>query len=162
MAEPQVLTSITRQPRAAQLQTPWRPEELSRWLVMSGVALALCVTAWYLAAGDAKVTDQVGPLNLAIVALLVATSANVSLIQAGRKATGERRRALLGDARHPATDHATGGDAVVPVSDVLTGTVGLRYFHRSDCPLARGRAWPPASREDHEDAGRLPCAVCLR
>jgi hypothetical protein len=140
---------------------PWGPEEILRWLSISGIALVLCVVAWYLAAGESRPIRQVGPVNLGIVAVIIAAAANVSFIQRGRRATGERRRSLLGEPRRDrALAPGTSGGGAIPVSDLLVGTDGLRYFHRSDCPMALGRTWTGSDRASHESAGRAACAVC--
>lgn len=59
-----------------------------------------------------------------------------------------------GDGRHRAIGHG-------PIAHgPLVGTDGMKYFHRPDCQMARGRNWPTHSLTEHIDAGRGPCPIC--
>jgi hypothetical protein len=126
-------------------------------------AAAVLIVCWYSAGGDYTFESQKTALNLAIVTVVVANLAGASLLVAGRRAVGIRRSRLLADApsalARMRVGHgcAQGGSRV---SAALVGGAGLIRYHRADCHLATGRAWPDAPRQSHEQDGRRPCGVC--
>lgn len=102
--------------------------------------------------------DQVPGLNLAIVGVVVANSAGVLLLMAGRRAVALRRVRIFGGGLGPADDTASG----TPLGNAagLIGGEGLVHFHRTDCAMTAGRDWPVSDRATHERAGRIACGVC--
>jgi hypothetical protein len=144
------------------LRLLWTSRLLGRWGIVLGATGVGCFVAWYLDGGENNWHDQVAPLNLALVCLVVASAANVGLVIAGRRAVGARRRALLGEpavgSSGPTRVRALGDSR--PSSPLLVGDAGLKHYHRADCSLAADRGWPALSRSEHEAAGRTPCGVC--
>jgi hypothetical protein len=136
--------------------SPWSADQLLRvvGLVVSGAVM--CGVAWGVASGRAHFGDQVGWVSLAVGGLVVAFFGQASWLLNGRRAVGERSIHLLG--RPPR--RATAGGGVRSRASQLVGGEGLRWYHRSDCPLARAQVWPVASRSEHEADGRQPCGVC--
>ncbi len=162
-------------PRAAVAQrgTLWSAEDLLRWALATGVGGIVIAVSWYVCAGDASFTRQIGPLDAAVAGAVVSGLGNAMWLLRGRRVLGERRRALLadpvvavdaaaGDAVRKVSTSASPGPATSAISepDVFVAGEGLLRFHSPDCILAAGRAWTSATREHHEDAGRLPCGVC--
>ena len=162
-------------PRAAVAQraTLWSAEDLLRWALVTGLGGIVIAVSWYVCAGDASFNRQIGPLDAAVAGAVVSGLGNAVWLLRGRRALGERRRALLADplvaidtgdpgaVRRVSTPAGTG--TVSPVTseaELLVAGEGLLRFHRPDCILASGRAWTSATREQHEDTGRLPCGVC--
>jgi hypothetical protein len=139
----------------------WGPEDLLRWVALSAAGLVMVLAAWYVSSGEARFGRQVGMLNLAVGGVVVACLGHVVWVLEGRRAVGERRRALLGE---PLETGGVGSEvhgrvAACEVDGFVAG-VGTRLFHRSGCPLAEGRGWSVGSREEHVGAGRVACGVC--
>jgi hypothetical protein len=140
-----------------------------------GVGGVVIVVAWYICSGDASFNRQIGPLDAAVGGAVLAGLGNVMWLMRGRRAIGERRRALLPDPVEAAIapvrvgpsagEVATGawaddGGPAARDPELFVAGQGLVRFHRAECALAVGRSWEPASRQQHEDVGRLPCGVC--
>jgi len=162
-------------PRAAVAQRAalWSAEDLLRWALATGVGGIVIAVSWYVCAGDASFNRQIGPLDAAVAGAVVSGLGNAVWLLRGRRALGERRRALLADpvvavdtgepgaVRRVSTSAETGtASPATSEAELLVAGEGLLRFHRSDCVLATGRTWTSATREQHEDAGRLPCGVC--
>ncbi len=139
---------------------------------MLGVGWTLGVVAvvlgWWGTAGEAVVGDQYRWVSLAAVGLVLSGAVSAAWLMAGRRAVGVRcrhtvpvpeegDRAPVVDLRPlPAASAAVGQNGSRPVS-----ADGMRYFHRPDCPLARGKAVAGAERAEHEQLGRTACEVCV-
>jgi hypothetical protein len=89
--------------------------------------------------------------------VVFAEAAGALLLLAGRRAVSRRRMAVLADI--PEVRRA-GLPSEQAIGTGLIGGDGLRHFHRVSCQLAEGRNWPIASREQHEQDGRIACGVC--
>jgi hypothetical protein len=136
--------------------SPWSADQALRVVGLVGAGAVMCVVAWGVASGNASLGDQVGWVSLAVGGLVVAFFGQAAWLLNGRRALGERSMHLLG--RPPTRAAARVG--VRSSSQQLVGGEGLRWYHRADCPLARGQGWPVVSRAEHEVAGRQPCGVC--
>jgi hypothetical protein len=158
-------------PRQAMAARPllWGAEDLLRWAITTGLGGTVIAVAWYVAAGEATFTQQVGPLDAALAGLVLSGVGNLAWLLHGRRALGERRRLLLPDiAEATARDAqavAAGPRSAVAVTastdEIFLAGAGMERFHRPGCALAAGRAgWETATRRDHEEAGRKPCGVC--
>lgn len=143
---------------------PWTSRLLSRWALIVGAGALAIAFGWYLAAGDGRYTRQVGPLDLAILGLILAGAANVWVLLVARRTIGVRRRLLVGEAAprvaRPTPARASGGPVVASAGELFVGQPGLKRYHRADCPMARGKGWPAAGRGEHERQGLEPCQVC--
>jgi hypothetical protein len=163
--------AAARQPsrRRAEPQEPvreavliWSLESLLRWgltIVAAGVVL---VGSWFNASGKNDWNDQVTAVDIAIIAVVVASASSIGLLINGRRRIGLRREALLGD---PGTSAAAPAAVVADIptqrsSSALVGGPGLLHFHRADCSMAVGRGWPEASAAEHARDGRSACGVC--
>lgn len=148
----------------------WQAENLLRWAVTAGLGGILIAVAWYVAAGEATFSQQVGPIDLALAGLLVSGVGNLAWLVRGRRALGERRRLLLPDVvpaapvpvRQEAQPEGAGSLTAARDSDLLfVAGEGMERYHRSDCVLASGRTgWVAMTSKAHEAAGRRPCGVC--
>jgi hypothetical protein len=146
------------------LSVPWRAEDLVRWMSASALSGILVIVGWYLAAGQARDTRQIGPLDLAIAGAVLGGVANVTWLLRGWHSVGERRKALVAQlsAALPVPPQEPGldfGEGRLSAAEILVGGRS-RYFHRPGCPLARGRDWTPEPLAVHLRAGREPCGVC--
>ena len=139
----------------------WGSEDLLRWVALSVAGLVMVVAGWYVSSGEGRFGRQVGMLDLAVAGVVVACVGHVVWVLEGRRAVGERRRALLGE---PLRSGGVGSEVDGRVAgcevDGLVAGVGTRLFHRAGCPLAEGRGWSVGSREELVGAGRVPCGVC--
>jgi hypothetical protein len=148
----------------------WGAEDLLRWAITTGLGGIVIAVAWYIAAGEATFAQQVGPLDAALAGLLLSGLGNLVWLLHGRRALGERRRLLLPDVADATASRAAPVVVVGPpltaagavtVDDVFLAGEGMERFHRPGCALAAGRTgWTTATRQEHEEAGRLPCGVC--
>jgi hypothetical protein len=148
----------------------WGAEDLLRWAITTGLGGVVIAVGWYIAAGEAAFGQQVGPLDAALAGLLLSGVGNLAWLLHGRRALGERRLLLLPDVAEgtigadpepvlvgPLSTPAVAGT----VDDVFLAGEGMERFHRPECALAAGRTgWTPATRREHEEAGRRSCGVC--
>jgi hypothetical protein len=72
------------------------------------------------------------------------------------KAAAVRVRRLLG---HSVPDD-DGTESPRATSEVLVGGPNMRFFHRSNCPMAADRDWSAAPAGEHSRSGRTPCGMC--
>ena len=149
--------------------SPWGSTQ--RVVLAVGWTLALCAVgfAWFATSGEAVLGDQVGWVAVAAGGVMLAGAVSGAWLLAGRRAVGLRSRdafplpveGQLADV----VDLRVGARVITaPVAEVnvadLVAASGMRYFHRADCPLARGKAVAAAERTAHLKQGRTPCEVC--
>ena len=133
------------------------------WAVVSALGALAIGFSWYRASGEGETSDQAVYLNLAVIALILCGLANLLLLLLpARRAVGNRRQSLLrivpdGVVVRNAASASYRGPAL---GRVLVAGPGMRDFHNYDCPMAAGRGWSPASREEHLRDGRSSCRVC--
>jgi hypothetical protein len=132
---------------------PWSRADALKVAVLFAVGGVIWAVGWWQMSGRASMTEQVAPMNLAVVGLAVIAVGQASWFLRGRRAVAHRRRTLLGAAPVLPT-----GPAIVLDPDHFAGRE--RLYHRAGCDMLTDRAWPPAARAEHEDAGRIPCGVC--
>jgi hypothetical protein len=134
---------------------PWSTEHLTRLLAANAVGLAVIGTGAYQAAGGGVVRTQLTWLELSVIGLLVAGTANALWLLRGRQAVtlarvevlSTRQRALLFPRLATATSAAPGALVWVP---------GTTRAHRAGCSLVAGK--PTRLAADRE--GLVPCEVC--
>jgi hypothetical protein len=145
-------------------RTLWAAEDFIRLVLALGVGGIVVGVAWYICSGDASFNQQIGPLDAAVGGLIFAGGGNVMWLLRGRRALGERRRALMPDPEAAilvvVPDRQVSTAGLADPSDLLLAGDGLVRFHRATCPLASGRSWTPMTRGEHEGLGRQPCGVC--
>lgn len=147
-------TARSRPRRTAAL---WEPSALGRTTVLIAVGLLVWFVGWYQVAGKANSSEQTGPLNVAVLGVLLAGIGQLCWVLDGRRAVGRRRRELIGEPRIIATASPVERTSE-PSTAFLVG--GGRYYHRTDCALATGRELERATRGEHENVGRSACGVC--
>jgi hypothetical protein len=154
----------------------WGAEDLLRWVITVGLGGIAVAVSWYVCAGDLQFSQQVGPIDAAMAGLLLAGVGNLAWLLHGRRALGERRRALLADVTLGGLDQpapvgtrrrlGSASRTMTPVASAADESLfvageGMERFHRPDCALAAGRTgWSTLPRQEHEAAGRRPCGVC--
>ena len=122
------------------------------------VALAAMASAWWAVSGSRSASDQHSLLMVGLAGVLMAGAANGVWLGAGRRSIRTARSAIL----------PTPPEGVLGANSGVTGTRsealfsgnGMSWYHRSGCLLSVGKSVGPATRRDHELAGRSPCEVC--
>jgi hypothetical protein len=132
---------------------PWQRSDAVTTAELASVGVTLWAIGWFQVSGRASMDEQLAPLNLGILGLVVAGVGYTRWFLTGRRAVGERCRFLLGTAARPSP--AVPRDAG---ADCFFGAE--RFYHRADCFLLANRGWAAASRAAHVEAGRIPCGVC--
>lgn len=150
------------------------PENLLRWAATAFVGSAAVVAGWYLSSGEARVDDQVGPVVVGLVGLLIAVGGHASLIRRMRAGLWSRREVVLGAITtawpqpgpaeivpipRAAPDAGVRDETDRPFDAVVVAAPDGRFFHHPGCPLVRGKA-RAAPVDDRERATREPCGVC--
>ena len=138
----------------------WRPEDVTRWLALGAVGIGAWITGTWLASGDASLSDQIGPADVAVLGLVVFGAANVGWLMRGRRAVGTRMRTQM--ARLNVGDVVSLADLDVESSSEFVAVAGLVHFHRPDCHMVRGRTVEQASQSWFVETGRRSCGVCCR
>jgi hypothetical protein len=131
---------------------PWCLADAIRAAGLILVGAIVWFVGWYQVSARAAMGEQIGPMNFAVVGLLIVGTGQASWFLAGRRAVGARRRSLLGATAKPSP---VAGTAAV---DLFAGSE--RLYHRLECGMATDRRWAPVPRSDHERQGRTPCGVC--
>lgn len=122
------------------------------------VALAAMAGAWWAVSGSRSASDQHSLLMVGMAGVLMAGAANGIWLGAGRKAIRTARSTILPT---PPEGALSGYSGVADIdSEVLVTGNGMSWYHRSGCLLSVGKSVAPATRREHELAGRSPCAVC--
>ena len=114
---------------------PWPARGLVILVGSNAVAAVMLVVAWAGAADTPALRDQLGWLNLAVLAGVLSAATDASWLLAGRRAVGQRRRRLLPDVIDSIRSSAT---ATVSVG-VWLWVPGTRRAHRAGCSLAAGK-----------------------
>jgi hypothetical protein len=133
---------------------PWTGRDGIPVAGLIAVGGLLWFIGWWRLSGRSTMEAQIGPMNLAAIGVMVIGAGQVLWFLRGRRAVGTRRVFLLG---HTAKRAAL-ATAVGPAADRYVGVE--QFFHRTDCAMAIGRAWPPITRSEHLSGGRIPCGVC--
>ena len=132
---------------------PWHLRNLGGLMLGQLLCIALVLAAGQAAANRASIHDQSAWLNMAVVAAVVSGLLNGVWLMRLRRATGRRRRTLLGhlDAAAEEPDSV----AMAPPSDEpLVAVPGMTLVHRPGCPLVAGKRVEPAT-------DGVPCGWCL-
>jgi hypothetical protein len=139
------------------------------------------VVSWWATSRTARLSAQIGWMNLGVAAVMVIGATLAMVVMAGRRAIGLRQARLstvlegVLASRLPFVETAGSvaaprpGDAVT--TDVAVDAVGrsarlvwgpgMTRYHREGCQLAVGKQVRAASLNAHEKAGRRPCGICV-
>lgn len=133
--------------------SPWHRVDAVKAAALIAIGAILWAIGWYQVSDRAAMDDQIAPMNLAVIGVLIIGAGQASWFLTGRRAVGARRRALLGSQAKPPR-------VALPVEDDrFAGRE--RFYHRLDCALVADRGWVPTSRSAQEAAGRVRCGVCV-
>jgi hypothetical protein len=143
---------------------PWGADQ--RLVLALGWVLGVGTVAlgWWGASGEAVVANQIPWLAVGALGVMIAGALNTAWLLAGRRAVGVRCRDSIAAPEGDEIPVTVDLRAVAGVDDAagvsLVAGRRMRYFHRSGCPLARGKAVTAAERNEHVKQGRKPCEVC--
>ncbi len=134
--------------------SPWSGAETVRLLGTCTIGLLAVVVAWWAAANQAALADQVSWLSLATLGFAVASWSSVRWLLRGRVAIGDRMTRLL-----PVAVFDLAAVEQAPARAITLGRAPARV-HRPDCRLVAGKGWPVVAVDDPAAAGRERCGVC--
>ena len=122
--------------------------------VVMAVGGAVWFAGWWQAYDQRLMEDQISPLNVATLGLVVIGVGQAWWFLRGRRAVADFRRVVLENLGSIPTASAA------PDADMYIGGPGARFYHRAECAMVTGRGWTFAPRAAHHEAGRTQCGVC--
>jgi hypothetical protein len=131
-------------------------------LILGAGGVGAMLVGWVKVSASAHVDRQVSWSALSLIGAVLVCAA------AGLVATSGERVFLLHVQRLAAAGTVNvDGRAAAPAGagagrggGRLVAAPSMARYHRSECPLATGKAVVADSRTGHERAGRRPCGVC--
>lgn len=144
--------------------SPWTRADRLAWGFGVAVSLTVLARSWAQASGDLLPAEQTGAFDIGVVGVAVAALSCGLYLRRGRSLVSRRRLAVAHELREsyvlrPAATTELTRDIAAASRD-LVAAPGMTRYHRADCQLATDKAANPASRVQHELAGRAPCGVC--
>ena len=140
--------------------SPWNAKQRLMLAVLLVIGAAGLIAGYIGTSGTLRVSRQVGWVNVAGAALLIAGAGVALFLTAGRREVGRRRLSLFGDlegSQGAAVDLA----ATASAADLVSAPTMTKY-HRADCSFVDGKpGLKVASSVDHQKIGKGPCGVCL-
>lgn len=152
------------------------PEIFLRWVTMTTIGGLTVGVGWGLARSEEALANQVSPMNLAMLGLLLAAGAHASAIRRMRATLWSRREGIIellvevgllpvsaGGSRAEADALDTVSDDQAPVRSSDHAYVSLpggRFIHRPSCSLVRGKHELVEHRDRAASDALAPCGVC--
>jgi hypothetical protein len=151
---------------------PWRRSDVGRALVLVVIGLAVGVWGWFGVSGEVRLREQEGWIVVAAFGAAIAALGGVYLVTVAMRSVRLGQRQLMFDLadvmgwsvtvtkRGKLRLHAA--DEVVAEETVSTLVVGpgMTIVHRSECPIARGKAVVEISAADAAARNLGSCGVC--
>ena len=134
----------------------------TRFVLGAGWTVGLLVVflSWWGTSGKATTDEQFRWLGLGVAGMILCLAVSAAWVFTGLRAVGARIQDVVprpSEVRPVVELRAPSGTGT---EDVLVAAAGMRYYHRSSCPLAQGKAVRPAERAAHLREGRSACGVC--
>jgi len=147
-----------RRPTSVTLESsqPWTVNALLFVVMLNVIAEVVILAGWYGASTRGTVSSQVPWAETAIVGAIVAGVADCMWLLRGRRAIGERRRAVLTLETWQARSSSQVVVAAASASADLVRADGMTRVHRSGCPLVAGKKTNVVRRPGN--AAR--CGIC--
>ncbi len=133
------------------------PSTVTAGIAANVVGLAGIAASTIGAGGERVPADQLGWLSLGIAGLLIALSADLAIVFAGRRRLAGHRGRL---GRLPTARPISVAPRVTSDECDLVAVAGGRRFHRPGCSLVVGKTATAEVRAELERGGRMPCGVC--
>ena len=143
------------------VSTPWGRRDTTLFAVLSTIGAVLLSAAWFGSGDGQTINGQVVWIDLAVVGLLAGTLGGALWLVTGlravrlRKAAVEARLAVRAGVTDVAGPQAS-------VAGTFVANARMTRYHDAGCSLVAGKQTSPASRPEHERAGRRPCGMCVR
>jgi hypothetical protein len=137
-----------------------------RLILAAGWAVgAVAVTAaWWGVSGEAVFDDQFRWVAVGALGAIVASGVSLAWLTSGRAAVAIRCRTAIPMPEGREDDTVDQRSLAVVRGthrvDRLVAASNMRYFHRVECPLVRGKPAQEAERKEHIGQHRAPCGVC--
>jgi hypothetical protein len=136
---------------------PWSNDYRIRLIIANALGVVLIGIGWYQARGLSSVRTEISWLELSIVGLVIAGTANALWLLRGRQVVTLARVAVFADIPRRQTT-AAADHAHTQVTDVLVWAQGMTRFHRPDCLLVVNKRFQRLTDTDTESLN--PCEVC--
>jgi hypothetical protein len=135
----------------------WRGAQVRVVIVAQVIASALVLLAAYKSARTGSFDEQTDWVVLGVAGLTGAALVSTIWLRYVQRRLVMRRARLVRttDNTFARIGSTTDADDLAPVA-----SRSMSHYHRSGCPLVRGKDVAPASVIEHHRAQRTPCAVC--
>jgi hypothetical protein len=165
-------TNPRRRRRYLREPRPWRPIDVRRALVLLAIGGLVSVWGWYEVAGQVRLSRQEGWAAVACLGAAIAALGGVYLTTVAMREVRLGQRQLMFDLadvmgwsvtvtkRGRLRLHA--GDETPARADVVTLVTGpgMTIVHRSECPIARGKAVQEITAAQAAARNLGSCGVC--
>lgn len=151
--------------RSHEGREPWAKGDAVVVAVVLVLAVAGLVAGWAGVSNTVNLNSQTRWLGFGIAALLLGGFGMVVWLLVGLRSIAVLRREVMTqlDRRHPAP--ASGAaDLTVGQEGVRAGfgaANGMRRYHRDGCQLLAGKEATFTDEARQQQAGRVPCPICL-
>jgi len=148
------------------VSAPWGRRDAAVFGVLSGIGAVLLGAAWFGSGDGQTINGQVVWIDVAVIGILAGSLGGALWIRTGlrgvrlRKASVEAR--IAGRAGVDLSAAAANAAQASKVSGTLVANAQMTRFHDATCSLVADKQTSPASRVEHERAGRRPCGMCIR
>lgn len=142
---------------------PWRVADLLVLYLSFALGFLLIGAGWAGASGEVRFEDQIRWASVGTVGVILIGAGSLTWLLAGRRNVGLHQRAVTERLRsRTEDDRAAPGPApeAEPVAPGLVASRVMTRFHRTDCPLVRGKAVRAHQLATHQRRGRVPCDIC--
>ncbi|HZQ77458.1 MAG TPA: hypothetical protein VFE55_09020 [Acidimicrobiia bacterium] len=141
--------------------------------VLVAAGLAAMALSWARASDTVQVSEQVDWASVSLAGVTAVTLGLVASVLIARQAVAVRLARVTAAVATPelpaggpvalavaAPVNAPAANGVTSAEGELVAAARMARYHTPTCPLTIGKPVRPASRTDHERAGRQPCGVC--
>ncbi len=152
---------------------PWRRSDVTRASVLAVIGAAIGVWGWFGVSGEVRLREQEVWTVVAFFGVAIAACGGVYLVTVAMREVRLGQRQLMFDLadvmgwsvtvtkRGRLQLHSADEQAVVEeMATTLVVGPGMTIVHRSECPIARGKAVSEISSVDAAARGLGPCGVC--
>jgi hypothetical protein len=155
---------------------PWRRADVTRALVLVVIGLAVGIWGWFGVSGEVRLREQEGWAVVSAFGAAIAAVGGVYLVTVAMRSVRLGQRQLMFDladvmgwtvtvtkrGRLQLHSEKERADEVASAGEVTTLVVGpgMTIVHRSECPIARGKAVQGISAADAAARNLGSCGVC--
>lgn len=170
--------SPRRRRRYLREPVPWRRSDVTRAVVLAVIGAGIGIWGWFGVSGEVRLREQEGWAVVAAFGAAIAACGGVYLITVAMREVRLGQRQLMFDLAdvmewsvtvtkrgrlHLQSSHEDRENATAE-SDAQAGTLvvgpGMTIAHRSECPIARGKAVEQINAGEAAARGLGSCGVC--